>query len=122
MVGNECVAAIYRTSSHWITNTARGGAASYCPVTPELETISRQAARAVGGGILALDIFETGDGYQVNEINATMEFKNSIGPTGVDIPGRMADYVLAAAAVRRSGDPVQARAFVSELCGDGVFA
>lgn len=24
MVGNECVAAIYRTSSHWITNTAQG--------------------------------------------------------------------------------------------------
>ena len=25
VVGDECIAAIYRTSEHWITNTARGG-------------------------------------------------------------------------------------------------
>jgi [lysine-biosynthesis-protein LysW]--L-2-aminoadipate ligase len=30
----------------------------------------------------------------VNEINATMEFRNSIAPTGVDIPDTMLDYVL----------------------------
>ncbi len=44
--------------------------------------------------MLALDIFETPSGYLVNEINDTMEFRNSIEPTGVDIPGAMAEYVL----------------------------
>ncbi len=98
VVGDECIAAIYRTSPHWITNTARGGKATVCPVTPEIAAISLAGAKAVGGGIVALDLFEAPDGLVVNEINYTMEFKNSIAPTGVDIPGRMADYVLAQAA------------------------
>ena len=52
------------------------------------------AARAVGGGILAVDLFETDEGFLVNEVNDTMEFKNSIEPTGVDIPGAVARYVV----------------------------
>ncbi len=35
VVGDSTICAIYRTSPHWITNTARGGQASNCPVTPE---------------------------------------------------------------------------------------
>ena len=98
VVGDECIAAIYRTSPHWITNTARGGAATSCPITRELAALSLAGARAVGGGIVALDIFETERGLLVNEVNYTMEFKNSIAPTGVDIPGKIVDFVLARAA------------------------
>ena len=94
VVGDECVAAIYRDSAHWITNTARGAQASNCPVTGELAAVSLAAARAVGGGILAVDLFETPGGLLVNEVNYTMEFRNSIDTTGVDIPGRMVEYLL----------------------------
>jgi len=97
VVGDEAICAIYRTSEGWITNTARGGVATNCPVTPEIADLCQRAARAVGGGLLALDLFETGSGYTINEINHTMEFRNSIATTGVDIPGRMIDYVLAQA-------------------------
>jgi len=101
VVGNECIAAIYRNSPHWITNTARGGKASNCPVTPELAQIATAAANAVGGGVLAIDVFEDPDrGLLINEINHTMEFRNSIEPTGVDIPGRVADYAIAKAKER----------------------
>jgi [lysine-biosynthesis-protein LysW]--L-2-aminoadipate ligase len=100
VVGDECIAAIYRASDHWITNTARGGRTSHCPVGPELSSIALRGARAVGGGIVALDIFETPDGYVVNEVNYTMEFKNSIAPTGVNIPGKIVDYVLRVAGER----------------------
>lgn len=95
VIGDKCIAAIYRTSEHWITNTARGGVASNCPVTDEIAEISLQAAKAVGGGIVALDIFETDNGLQVNEVNYTMEYKNSIATTNVDIPKLIVDYVLA---------------------------
>jgi len=95
VVGDTCVAAIYRTSDHWITNTARGAIASNCPVTDEIAQISLAAAKAVGGGILAIDLFETPKGLLVNEVNYTMEFKNSIAPTGVNIPGKIVDYVVA---------------------------
>lgn len=95
VVGDETICAIYRDSEHWITNTSRGGKATNCPVTPELNELSLASAKAVGGGVLALDIFEDPDrGLLVNEINYTMEFRNSIDTTGVDIPGRMVDYVL----------------------------
>jgi [lysine-biosynthesis-protein LysW]---L-2-aminoadipate ligase len=94
VVGDETICAIYRTSPHWITNTARGGQATNCPVTPELDEISRRAAQAVGGGVVAIDLFETEDGLVVNEVNYTMEFRNSIDTTGVNIPGRVADYVI----------------------------
>jgi len=97
VVGDECIAAIYRASDHWITNTARGGHTSNCPVSSALAAVALRGARAVGGGIVALDIFETPYGYLVNEVNYTMEFKNSIAPTGVNIPQKIVDHVLRAA-------------------------
>lgn len=101
VVGGETICAIYRASEHWITNTARGGKASNCPITPELDAISRAAAEAVGGGVVAIDLFETDDGLIVNEVNYTMEFRNSIDTTGVNIPGRVADYVIDVARAAR---------------------
>jgi [lysine-biosynthesis-protein LysW]--L-2-aminoadipate ligase len=99
VVGDETIAAIYRHSPHWITNTARGGVASNCPVTPELNALCVRAAQAVGGGVLAIDLLEHPQrGLLINEINHTMEFHSSVGPTGVDIPGRIIDYALAVAA------------------------
>ena len=64
------------------------------PVTDEIRTVSLAAANAVGGGVLAVDLFETADGVLVNEVNYTMEFRNSIETTGVNIPAHMVDYVL----------------------------
>lgn len=96
VVGDECIAGIYRTSSHWITNTARGGIATNCPITPEIADLSLRAAQAVGGGVVAIDLLETQDGrLLVNEVNYTMEFRNSIDTTGVNIPARIIDYVVA---------------------------
>lgn len=95
VVGDRTICAIYRYSDHWITNTARGGRAQNCPVTDELHDVSVRAAGAVGGGIVAIDLFETPSGLQVNEVNYTMEFRNSITVTGVEIHERIVDYVLA---------------------------
>ncbi|HNA88711.1 MAG TPA: lysine biosynthesis protein LysX [Anaerolineales bacterium] len=100
VVGEECIAAIYRSSENWITNTARGGVATNCPVTSEIADLCQRAARAVGGGLLALDLFEDEDGFTINEINHTMEFRNSITTTGVNIPQKMVEYVLAVARER----------------------
>jgi [lysine-biosynthesis-protein LysW]--L-2-aminoadipate ligase len=98
VVGDETIAAIYRTSPHWITNTARGGVATNCPITPELNALCVSGAQAVGGGVLAMDVLEDPSrGLVINEINHTMEFHSSVTPTGVDIPGRIIDYVLAVA-------------------------
>ena len=100
VIGGRCVAAISRSSSQWRTNTALGGEARGVTVDGELAGASEAAAAAVGGGVVAVDLFQTDDGYLVNEVNGTMEFRNSVATTGVDIPGLVADHVLDS--VRRS--------------------
>src|SRR3712207_5922622 len=118
VVGDETICAIYRYSQHWITNTARGGQATNCPVTPELHAVCQAATRAVGGGVLAIDLVEDGQGgYLVIEVNYTMEFRNSIAPTGVDIPARIIDFTLQVAeranAERGARNAEQARSTAS---------
>ena len=112
VVGDDVLCGIARTSPHWITNTARGGQATVLQITPEIRDLSLRAAKAVGGGILAIDLMEAENGpLMVNEVNHTMEFRNSIAPTGVDIPGRMIDYVVAkgnAGAAKSARTPVGA--------------
>lgn len=95
VTGDRTIAAIYRSSNHWITNTAKGGQATNCPVTEELDDICVRAAQAVGGGVLAIDILEDAQGnFVVNEINHTMEFRNSSAPTGIDIAQEVINYVI----------------------------
>jgi [lysine-biosynthesis-protein LysW]---L-2-aminoadipate ligase len=95
VVGDQTICAIYRSSSHWITNTARGGQGEACPVTPELNAICVAAAQAVGSGVLAVDVLEDPQrGYLVNEVNHTMEFHTLAPTTGVDVASVIVDYVL----------------------------
>ena len=94
VIGDEVVCAVYRSSDHWITNTSRGANATNCPVTSELRDVSLRAAQAVGGGVLAVDLIESDKGLLAHEVNYTVEFRNSIAPTGVNIPDRILDYAL----------------------------
>ena len=97
VVGDQCIAAIYRNSEHWKTNTALGATATGAPLTDKLSELAVHAAEAVGGGLVGVDLLESDTGLLVNEVNYTMEFRNSIDTTGVDIPARIADYVVAEA-------------------------
>jgi [lysine-biosynthesis-protein LysW]---L-2-aminoadipate ligase len=101
VVGERTICAIYRDSAHWITNTARGGKASNCPVSPELNDLCVRAAHAVGGGIVAIDVLEDPKrGFLVNEVNHTMEFRNSSIPTGVNIPSEVVTFALSTVGVK----------------------
>ncbi|MHB8719062.1 MAG: lysine biosynthesis protein LysX [Candidatus Dormibacteria bacterium] len=99
VVGDEVIAAIERRSQHWVTNTARGATTANRRVDGDLRDVSLAAARAVGGGVVAVDLLEDGERLLVGEVNHTMEFRNSVDVTGVDIPGRIVDFVLATAPV-----------------------
>jgi len=95
VIGDKVITAIYRKSAHWITNTARGGEGELCPVTPELEEISLKAARAVGGGVLAVDVIEHPErGMLVNEVNHTMEFHTVQPLSGIDIADTIVGYAV----------------------------
>lgn len=99
--GGELKAAIYRSTEHWITNTARGAKASNCELNNDLNNVCTQVAKALAtkatpdGGLLAIDVFEDEEnGYVINEVNHTMEFKNSEEPTGVSISGETIEYCV----------------------------
>jgi [lysine-biosynthesis-protein LysW]---L-2-aminoadipate ligase len=95
VASGKCIAAIYRNSDHWITNTARGGKAENCEVTPDLADLAERSARAVGGAVVAVDLVEDPNrGLLVIEVNHTMEFKNSVTTTGVNIPLKIAEYAI----------------------------
>ena len=94
VVGGRVIAAIERASDHWITNTARGAIASRRELDDDVIDLAGRAAAAVGGGILAVDLVESERGLLVLEVNHTMEFRNSIETTGVDIPAAIARHVL----------------------------
>jgi [lysine-biosynthesis-protein LysW]--L-2-aminoadipate ligase len=94
VMGDQTVGAIYRSSEHWITNTARSGQASPCPVTPEIHELCQEAASAVGGGFLAIDLLEHEDGLLVNELNYTPEWHGFMDATGIAVPDLLIDYLL----------------------------
>ena len=98
VIGDRMLTAMYRKSEHWITNTARGGEGEWCPITPEIESICLNAAKAVGGGVLAVDLVEhPKKGLVVNEINHTMEFHTMQPVSGIDIASEIVDFVVTVA-------------------------
>jgi len=96
VIGDEAAAASYRYSpkNDWRTNVARGGISKPCRLTEELEDLALRAAEAVGGGVLAVDCMESPTGILVHEINSTVEFRGLYSATGIDIPGKIIEYVI----------------------------
>lgn len=94
VLGDQVVAAVYRRSEHWITNTARGASTESCELTPELVKLALRAAEAVGGGMLAVDLIERSTGeVLVTEVNHTMEFHGLASVAEVDIADLIVDHV-----------------------------
>ncbi len=97
-IGDSVPVAIYRESSHWITNTARGGRAVPARVNAELEDVVLRACKAVGVEIGGVDVVEDPErGYLVLEVNAVPEYKNIARVTGVDVANLIVDYVVSEA-------------------------
>jgi len=95
VVDDRVVTAIYRYSAEgeWRTNIARGGKAELCPITKELEDICVRASKAVGSGILGVDLMEDKkDGLVVHEVNNTVEFKGASTVSEKDIAAEIINY------------------------------
>ena len=95
----EPVAAMARSSEHWLTNAAQGAETEEIAVTPEMADLVERASDAVGGGLLGVDLMEVGGadsgGFTVHEVNHTVEFKALNEVTDVDVPGAVVDWLEA---------------------------
>jgi [lysine-biosynthesis-protein LysW]--L-2-aminoadipate ligase len=89
----EPVAAMARSSDHWLTNAARGAETESIEVTDEMADLVERASDAVGGGLLGVDLMETGDSYTVHEVNHTVEFKALNEVSSVDVPAAVVDWL-----------------------------
>ena len=87
------IAAMARSSEHWLTNAARGAETEPIEITPEMADLVERASDAVGGGLLGVDLMETGDSYTVHEVNHTVEFKALNEVTEVDVPAVVVDWL-----------------------------
>lgn len=86
VIGDEVLGCIERRArkGEWRSNVALGAETRTYPVNPELEDLVLRAATAVKGFFVSIDLFETRDGFLVNEVNAVPEFKGFMRATGLN--------------------------------------
>ena len=120
-VDGEPIAAMTRSSEHWLTNAAKGGETAPFELDDRATELVERASEAVGGGMLGVDLMEVGveadadtaetgvdadadpveadaDDYTVHEVNHTVEFKALDSATDADVPARVVDWLEAKAA------------------------
>jgi [lysine-biosynthesis-protein LysW]--L-2-aminoadipate ligase len=95
-VGDEPIAAMYRKSSGGFkTNIALGADPELCEITKEMEDMAAKASKAMGGGILGIDMMEDEqNGLVVHEVNNTVEFKGLTRVAKRNIPKEMIEFAL----------------------------
>jgi [lysine-biosynthesis-protein LysW]--L-2-aminoadipate ligase len=95
-VGDEPIAAMYRKSSGGFkTNIALGADPELCEITKEMEDMAAKASKAMGGGILGIDMMEDEqNGLVVHEVNNTVEFKGLARVAKRNIPKEMVEFAL----------------------------
>lgn len=94
-VDGEPVAAMARSSEHWLTNAAKGATTTGFELDSQARDLVARASDAVGGGMLGVDLMElgAGDSYTVHEVNHTVEFKALDEATTIDVPARVVDWL-----------------------------
>jgi [lysine-biosynthesis-protein LysW]--L-2-aminoadipate ligase len=92
-VDGEPIAAMTRSSDHWLTNAAKGGEVAAFELDDRARELVAAASDAVGGGLLGVDLMETGSDYTVHEVNHTVEFKALNDAVDVDVPAAAVDWL-----------------------------
>lgn len=103
VIGDTPLIAEYRTSAHWISTRDRKATHEPCPLTPELRDLTRRAARALGSGMLEVDLFESDRGLLINEVSTITDFRSFETQHGADVAGALADYIIGIATGRING-------------------
>jgi len=93
VVGGKPVAAMYRVSKHWLTNTAKGAVPESMELNKELKDLVIKTVEVLGVEIAGVDVVESKNGYLVLEANATPEFHGLKEVTSVNIAKLIVEYV-----------------------------
>jgi RimK family alpha-L-glutamate ligase len=94
VIGGRVLGAIERRSQGWRTNLARGGTARSLSLTDNQRSLAVRAAAAVGAEYAGVDLLTGRDGTTyVLEVNGIPGWKGLQEETGLDVAGRLIDYL-----------------------------
>ncbi|HYX22593.1 MAG TPA: 30S ribosomal protein S6--L-glutamate ligase [Thermoanaerobaculia bacterium] len=99
VVGGEVVAAMSRLAGEgeFRSNLHRGGTAEGVELPADYVATALHAAEVLGLNIAGVDMIPSKEGPMVLEVNSSPGLEGIEGATGVDVAGKMIDFVLARA-------------------------
>jgi ribosomal protein S6--L-glutamate ligase len=109
VVGNRVVAAIKRTGApgDFRSNLHRGGTAEKIRLAPEERSIAVRAARTVGLNVSGVDLLQSNHGPVVMEVNSSPGLEGVEGATGVDVAGKIIEFLEKNARPNKTRDRVK---------------
>lgn len=95
VVDGRVVAAMMREAKpgEFRANIHRGGKATRIKLTPEERAISVRAAKAIGLNVAGVDLLRSNHGPVVIEVNASPGLEGIEGASGVDVAGKIYEFV-----------------------------
>lgn len=97
VLGEEVLGAIWRSAADgdWRSNVARGGLVEAAELEEDLRELALKVSSVIGGEFISVDVFEEDGSFLVNEVNGVPEFKGFMEATGINVPGKLVEYVKA---------------------------
>lgn len=95
IVGGRAIGAMQRTGKKgdFRSNFKAGGSAENFPLTPELEWLAVEAAKALNLGLCGVDILFDEDGYKICEVNSNPGFEAFEPATGINVPKEVFEFL-----------------------------
>jgi ribosomal protein S6--L-glutamate ligase len=109
VVGGRVVAAIQRTGApgDFRSNLHQGGTATAVRLSPEERSIAVRAARTLGLNVSGVDILRSNHGPVVMEVNSSPGLEGVETTTGVDVAGKVIDFLQRNASPGKTRDRVR---------------
>ncbi|MEO0407268.1 MAG: 30S ribosomal protein S6--L-glutamate ligase [Cyanobacteria bacterium P01_A01_bin.135] len=109
VVGDKVIASMKRQGApgEFRSNIHRGGSAEQIRLTPEERSTATRAAKAMGLRVAGVDILRSNHGPVVMEVNSSPGLEGIEGATGIDVAGKIIEFVAKNASGGGSKDRVQ---------------
>jgi len=106
VVGGKVIASMMRKGApgEFRSNIHRGGSAEQIRITPEERSTAVRAAKTMGLNISGVDLLRSNHGPVVMEVNSSPGLEGIEGATGIDVAGRIIEFVEASAAPGKTKD------------------
>ena len=106
VVGGTVIASMMRKGApgEFRSNIHRGGSAEKIKITPEERSTAVRAAKTMGLNIAGVDLLRSNHGPVVLEVNSSPGLEGIEGATGLDVAGRIIEFLEKVAAPGKTRD------------------